>query len=102
VLKSWAVPKGIPEATEDKRLAVQVEDHPIEYAEFAGEIPKGQYGAGTVIIWDKGTFTTKVWEEDKIEVTLNGERFHGRYVLVRLKRAGEKNWLMLKGKEDGT
>jgi DNA ligase D-like protein (predicted ligase)/DNA ligase D-like protein (predicted 3'-phosphoesterase) len=101
VLKSWAVPKGIPETTEDKRLAVQTEDHPIEYAEFAGEIPKGQYGAGTVKIWDKGTFTVKVWEEAKIEFTLNGERLHGRYVLVRLKRAGEKDWLMLKGKEDG-
>lgn len=100
VLKSWAVPKGIPESTDQKRLAVQTEDHPIEYAEFEGTIPKGQYGAGTVKIWDKGSFTVKVWEEDKIEFTLNGKRLKGRYILVRLKRAGEKSWLMLKGRED--
>ena len=100
VLKSWAVPKGIPESTAEKRLAVQTEDHPIGYADFEGEIPKGQYGAGTVRIWDKGTFTVKVWEEDKIEFTLNGKRLHGRYVLVHLKRGGEKSWLLLKGKED--
>jgi bifunctional non-homologous end joining protein LigD len=99
VLKSWAVPKGIPESSEDKRLAVETEDHPIEYAKFEGPIPAGQYGAGTVKIWDKGTFEVKVWDADKIEFTLNGERLNGRYVLVRLKRAGEKNWLMLKGRE---
>jgi len=100
VLKSWAVPKGIPESPEQKRLAVQTEDHPIEYADFEGTIPKGQYGAGTVKIWDKGSYDVKVWDEDKIEFTLNGKRLTGRYVLVRLKRAGEKSWLMLKGRED--
>jgi bifunctional non-homologous end joining protein LigD len=99
VLKSWAVPKGIPEKSEDKRLAVETEDHPIEYAKFEGTIPAGQYGAGTVKIWDKGTFEVKVWDADKVEFTLNGERLKGRYVLVRLKRADEKNWLMLKGRE---
>ncbi len=99
VLKSWAVPKGIPESTNEKRLAVETEDHPIEYAKFEGNIPEGQYGAGTVTIWDKGTYETKVWDEKMIEFTLNGKRLRGRYVLVRLKRAGEKNWLMLKGKE---
>jgi len=99
VLKSWAVPKGIPETTEDKRLAVETEDHPLEYAKFEGEIPKGQYGAGTVIIWDKGTYTPKVWDEKMVEFTLKGEKLKGRYVLVRLKRAGEKSWLMLKGKD---
>jgi DNA ligase D-like protein (predicted 3'-phosphoesterase) len=99
VLKSWAVPKGIPESTNEKRLAVETEDHPIEYAKFEGNIPEGQYGAGTVTIWDKGTYKTKVWDEKMIEFTLNGKRLRGRYVLVRLKRAGEKNWLMLKGKE---
>jgi DNA ligase D-like protein (predicted ligase)/DNA ligase D-like protein (predicted 3'-phosphoesterase) len=100
VLKSWAVPKGIPENTKDKRLAVETEDHPLEYAKFAGTIPAGQYGAGTVTIWDHGTFDTKIWDEKMIEVTLHGERLKGRYVLVRLKRAGEKSWLMLKGKEE--
>lgn len=98
VLKSWAVPKGIPEAGQ-KVLAVETEDHPYEYASFEGDIPKGQYGAGTVKIWDKGHYEAKLWEGDKIEVTLDGSRLKGRYVLVRLKRAGDKDWLMLKGKE---
>jgi DNA ligase D-like protein (predicted ligase)/DNA ligase D-like protein (predicted 3'-phosphoesterase) len=98
VLKSWAVPKGMPE-TGQKVLAVETEDHPYEYVSFEGEIPKGQYGAGTVKIWDKGTYEAKLWENDKIEVTLNGQRLKGRYILVRLKRAGEKDWLLLKGKE---
>jgi bifunctional non-homologous end joining protein LigD len=98
VLKSWAVPKGMPEAGQ-KVLAVETEDHPYEYGSFEGEIPKGQYGAGTVKIWDKGHYQPKIWENDKIEVTLDGERLKGRYILVRLKRAGDKDWLLLKGKE---
>jgi DNA ligase D-like protein (predicted ligase)/DNA ligase D-like protein (predicted 3'-phosphoesterase) len=96
VLKSWAVPKGIPETPEDKRLAVQVEDHPLEYSKFEGEIPEGQYGAGKVIIWDKGTFETKVWDDNMVEVILEGKKLKGRYVLVPMKLAGAKNWLMLK------
>jgi DNA ligase D-like protein (predicted 3'-phosphoesterase) len=100
VLKSWAVPKGIPEDTKQRHLAVQTEDHPYAYSSFAGTIPKGQYGAGTVIIWDKGHYKPKIWEDDKIEVDLDGERLKGRYILVRLKKAKEDNaWLMLKGKE---
>jgi len=99
VLKSWAVPKGIPESTDEKRLAVETEDHPLGYADFEGEIPKGQYGAGTVKIWDKGEYEAKVWDEKMVEFTLKGERLKGRYVLVRLKKAGEKDWLLLKGKE---
>jgi bifunctional non-homologous end joining protein LigD len=99
VLKSWAVPKGVPESTDEKRLAVETEDHPLGYANFEGEIPKGQYGAGTVKIWDKGVYETKVWDEKMVEFTLKGERLKGRYVLVRLKKAGEKDWLLLKGKE---
>ncbi len=100
VLKSWAVPKGVPETSKERRLAVETEDHPYEYASFQGTIPKGQYGAGTVKIWDKGHYEPKLWENDKIEFTLNGERLHGRYVLVRLKKAeDQKDWLLLKGKE---
>ena len=100
VLKSWAVPKGFPGSTEEKRLAVQTEDHPIEYAKFAGTIPAGQYGAGTVEIWDKGTYEQKAWDENKVEFTLNGKKLKGRYVLVRLKRAGDKSWLLLKGRQE--
>jgi DNA ligase D-like protein (predicted ligase)/DNA ligase D-like protein (predicted 3'-phosphoesterase) len=99
VLKSWAVPKGIPQTPQDKRLAVAVEDHPLDYAKFEGEIPEGQYGAGKVIIWDHGTYKTKVWDEKMVEVILDGSKLKGRYVLVPLKRGGDKNWLMLKAKE---
>jgi bifunctional non-homologous end joining protein LigD len=99
VLKSWAVPKGIPESPDQKRLAVQVEDHPIDYATFEGSIPEGQYGAGTVTIWDKGTYDIKEWDDNTIEFIPKGKRLMGRYVLVRLKKAGEKNWLLLKARE---
>jgi bifunctional non-homologous end joining protein LigD len=100
VLKSWAVPKGIPQTSGDRRLAVETEDHPYEYGSFEGSIPKGQYGAGTVKIWDKGYYEPKLWEKDKIEVTLKGQTLKGRYVLVRLKNAKEDNaWLLLKGKD---
>ena len=99
VLKSWAVPKGIPEKPGEKRLAVETEDHPLEYRSFEGTIPEGQYGAGTVRIFDSGTYETKVWNENMVEVTLYGQRLHGRYVLARFKKAGEKQWLLLKAKE---
>jgi bifunctional non-homologous end joining protein LigD len=98
VLKSWAVPKGIPEKTGERRLAVQTEDHPLEYAGFAGTIPEGQYGAGTVKIWDKGSFETKVWKDDMVEFSLDGERLKGKFVLARFKKAGEKDWVLLKVK----
>ena len=96
VLKSWAVPKGPPEISSDKRLAVQVEDHPLEYGKFEGTIPEGQYGAGTVKIWDKGQYKPIVWEENKIEILMKGEKLEGRYMLVKFKKAGEKNWLFFK------
>ena len=94
VLKSWAVPKGIPETAGEKHLAVAVEDHPLEYGTFEGEIAKGEYGAGTVTIWDSGTYTTKHWDDEKIEVTLHGRRLNGEYVLVKFKRAGKNEWLL--------
>jgi DNA ligase D-like protein (predicted ligase)/DNA ligase D-like protein (predicted 3'-phosphoesterase) len=99
VLKSWAVPKGPPETSGDKRLAVQVEDHPLEYGKFEGTIPEGQYGAGTVKIWDKGFYEPIFWKEDKIEFIIKGEKLEGRYVLVKFKKAGEKNWLLFKGND---
>jgi DNA ligase D-like protein (predicted ligase)/DNA ligase D-like protein (predicted 3'-phosphoesterase) len=102
VLKSWAVPKGVPEKNGEKRLAVETEDHPLEYQSFKGEIPKGQYGAGTVNIWDKGTYEAKIWQDDRKEFSLNGERLRGKYLLTRFKKAGEKYWIFLKMRdEDG-
>ena len=99
VLKSWAVPKGPPEKPGDRRLAVEVEDHPLDYGDFEGIIPKGEYGAGTVKIWDKGTYETLNWVNDKIEIIIHGERLSGPYELVRFKKAGEKEWLLFKKRE---
>ena len=81
VLASWAVPKGIPEEPKDNRLAVWTEDHPLEYVDFDGEIPKGQYGAGMMKIWDSGTYEVLKWEPRKIEVALHGKRLDARYAL---------------------
>ena len=96
VLKSWAVPKTPPTEKGVKRLAVQVEDHPVEYANFEGRIPKGQYGAGTVEIWDKGQFVLKERDETKLVFEIKGSRLRGDYCLVRFK--GRKNWLFFKKK----
>jgi bifunctional non-homologous end joining protein LigD len=96
VLKSWAVPRGVPESQGVKHLAVATEDHPLEYLTFEGTIPEGEYGAGTEAIWDTGTYDTLVWDEGKIEVAFHGNRLSGRYVLVRFRRAGEKDWLIFK------
>lgn len=96
VLKSWAIPKEPPLEPGVKRLAVQVEDHPLEYATFEGTIPEGEYGAGTVEIWDKGTYGLIDRKEDKIVFNVEGQRLKGNYVLVRLKNP--KNWLFFKKK----
>jgi DNA ligase D-like protein (predicted ligase)/DNA ligase D-like protein (predicted 3'-phosphoesterase) len=99
VLKSWALPKGIPKKRGIKRLAIHTEDHPIEYSRFEGTIPKGEYGAGEVKIWDQGLFIPLVWDLDKIELLLVGSKIKGRYVLIKFKKAGDKEWLLFK-KED--
>ncbi|MBX5321400.1 ATP-dependent DNA ligase [Candidatus Bathyarchaeota archaeon A05DMB-3] len=96
VLKSWAVPKEPPLEPGVKRLAVEVEDHPLDYADFQGIIPEGMYGAGRVEIWDRGAYTLKHRSSDKIEFTLNGEKMRGDYALIRFK--GDKNWLLIKKK----
>ncbi len=96
VLKSWAIPKTPPEEKGVKRLAVQVEDHPIGYANFEGVIPEGQYGAGTVRIWDKGEYDLLEKSEDKIIVDIEGQRLKGIYYLVKFKGRGENNWLFFK------
>ena len=96
VLKSWAVPKTPPTEKGVKRLAVQVEDHPVEYANFEGTIPEGQYGAGTVEIWDKGQYVLKERDEGKLIFEIKGNKLRGDYCLVRFK--GRKNWLFFKKK----
>jgi len=96
VLKSWAVPKTPPTEKGVKRLAVQVEDHPIEYADFEGTIPEGQYGAGTVEIWDRGNYILKDRKENKIVFQINGQKLKGEYCLLKFK--GDKNWLFFKTK----
>jgi DNA ligase D-like protein (predicted 3'-phosphoesterase) len=96
VLKSWAIPKEPPTSAGVKRLAVQVEDHPVEYASFEGTIPEGEYGAGTVEIWDKGIYKLIDRKEDKLIVEIDGDKLSGAYVLVRFK--DEKNWLFFKKK----
>ena len=85
VLKSFAVPKGVPIEAGVKRLAVETEDHPIEYANFQGEIPKGEYGGGTVKIWDRGTYRKKIWDEKRIEVEFFGEKLIGEYAMIKTK-----------------
>ena len=97
VLKSWAVPKQPPRSKNLKRLAIEVEDHPISYADFEGTIPEGEYGAGEVKIWDKGELKMIEMDDKKIEFELRGKKLLGRYVLIRAKLSGEnKNWLFMK------
>ncbi|MEF8874047.1 MAG: DNA polymerase ligase N-terminal domain-containing protein [Candidatus Thermoplasmatota archaeon] len=101
VLKSWAIPKGPSEEPSDKRLAIETEDHSLDYAHFEGEIEEGEYGAGEVELWDEGTYEIVVWEENKIIVDIDGNRLDGKYVLIRFKPEEEpENWLFFKKKED--
>lgn len=108
-LKSWSVPKGPSTDPSQKRLAIPTEDHPIEYADFEGTIPEGQYGAGTVMIWDKGIYKniktkddtpvpiSKCYEEGKLEVSLQGEKIKGNYVLLKTESDDMSgNWLLIK------
>ena len=95
VLASWAVPKEPPVEKGIKRLAVHVEDHPIEYAKFHGTIPPGNYGAGTVEIWDKGTYEIKFQDDKKIEFNLNGKKLKGLYVLIKTGYV-KNGWLWFK------
>src|SRR6266853_560688 len=108
VLKSWALPKGLPWKRGEKHLAVEVEDHPIEYEDFEGVIPEGQYGGGTVMVWDRGTYYVygeqplKSLREGKLHLLLDGKKAKGEWTLVRIRgREGEKNqWLILKTGDD--
>ena len=96
VLASWAIPNGIPPDPSENRLAVHTEDHPLEYLQFEGEIPKGEYGAGTMRIWDRGTYELHKWEPRKVEITFQGERLTGRYGLFPIGRDGDAkdDWMI--------
>lgn len=95
VLVSWAVPKEPPTKKGIRRLAIQTEDHPIEYGSFEGMIPEGEYGAGQVELWDTGTFEVEKWEENEIIVIIQGKRLGGRYCLIRFKKV-EDGWLFFR------
>ena len=114
VLKSWAVPKGPSLDPSVKRLAVQVEDHPLGYASFEGTIPKGQYGGGTVTIWDRGTYESLMGEKAEprtvgeaiasghLEFVMHGEKLKGRFALIRMQARGKgkPQWLLIKMKDE--
>lgn len=96
VFKSWAVPKGVPDGCGVRRLAIQTDDHDLEFGDFEGEIPEGEYGAGRIEIWDSGTYLPIRCEADHIEFELHGSRCKGRYHLVRFPRGGERAWLLFR------
>jgi DNA ligase D-like protein (predicted 3'-phosphoesterase) len=113
VLKSWAVPKGPSTVSADRRLAVPTEDHPYDYAGFEGTIPEGEYGGGTVMIWDRGTYGNvraekegdgadmeRSLEEGKVEILLEGERLRGAWALIRTGKGEKARWLLLKKKDE--
>jgi len=111
VLKSWAVPKGPSTDPREKRLAVPTEDHPLEYADFEGVIPEGEYGAGTVMVWDAGTYTNINKKDDrtvsmedslksgKVVVNLEGNKIKGGYALIRTGKGEKSRWLIIKKKD---
>ncbi len=114
VLKSWAVPKGPSTDPKVKRLAMPTEDHPIDYAAFEGVIPEGQYGAGTVMVWDTGTYRNirgekhpaekatmeEAYEQGKLEVWLEGKKLKGGYALIRTGRVSKRGWLLIKMRDE--
>jgi DNA ligase D-like protein (predicted 3'-phosphoesterase) len=110
VLRSWAIPKGVSTVPREKRLAVPTEDHPLEYGDFEGVIPEGEYGAGTVMVWDTGPYRNlrgekkgdgasmkKSLEDGKVEVWLEGKKIQGGYALIR---TGDGRWLLIKKKDE--
>ena len=110
VMKSWAVPKGPSYDPKAKRLAMEVEDHPIEYNKFEGTIPEGEYGGGTVMLWDRGTYEAEDgggaasirdgYERGDLKIVFHGERLEGGWVLVRMKRPGRPQWLFIKHRDE--
>ena len=102
VLKSWAVPKGLPELENQKKLAIQTEDHPVSYIDFEGIIPEGNYGAGTVKVWDSGKYSLIKRDKNVIEFILDGKKAKGRHTLIKTKGFGGKDsWLLAKNRPKG-
>jgi DNA ligase D-like protein (predicted 3'-phosphoesterase) len=114
VLKSWAVPKGPSTDPRDKRLAVPTEDHPLDYGDYEGVIPEGEYGAGAVIVWDRGTYRNLTEDDDGAEVPvsealagghlkiwLEGEKVRGGYALTRIGKGKDLRWLLVKMDDEG-
>ena len=102
VLKSWAIPKNPKELNDGKtkRLAVQTEDHPFDYWNFHGKIPKGNYGAGEVKLWDKGHYIPEKFSDKEIIIDIHGEKLKGKYVLIKTNFGGKNIWLFFKKKDD--
>ena len=100
VLKSWAIPKEPSMDPKVKRLAVQVEDHDLSYSSFEGTIEEGSYGAGKVELWDNGTYEMESKKDNKMVFVLNGKKLKGRYTILKFEKAGPKNWLFFKTKEE--
>ncbi|MFW6150902.1 MAG: DNA polymerase ligase N-terminal domain-containing protein [Chloroflexota bacterium] len=107
VLKSWAVPRGPSMDPSVKRLAMPTEDHPVDYIDFEGTIPEGEYGAGTVIVWDTGTYrnlkdkeVAEALQDGQVEIWLDGKKLKGGYVLIRTGKGGDARWLFKKMKDD--
>jgi DNA ligase D-like protein (predicted 3'-phosphoesterase) len=96
VLKSWALPKAPPEKKGEKRLAIEVEDHPLEYAKFQGTIPEGNYGAGKVTIWDNGDYELLKIYKDRTILEIHGKKLKGKYCLLKANFKGKRNWLFFK------
>jgi bifunctional non-homologous end joining protein LigD len=108
-MKSWAVPKGPSYDPRVRRLAMEVEDHPIEYNTFEGTIPEGEYGGGTVMLWDRGTYEAETggvdalregYKRGDLKFVLHGQRLNGGWVLVRMKRPGRPQWLLIKHRDE--
>jgi bifunctional non-homologous end joining protein LigD len=101
VLRSWAIPKGPSMNPSEKRLAIQVEDHPLDYIDFEGTIPDGEYGAGQVVIWDSGKYELFEQRKDMIGFSLKGRKLRGGFSLIQLKGRGKGNaWLLIKKKDE--
>lgn len=100
VFKSWAVPKGIPSEPGVRRLALQVEDHELLFGEFEGDIPAGEYGAGTVKVWDRGDYSPVEWSDDRILFTVRGGRMKGRFSLIRFRHGDPRQWLLVRLRDD--